>query len=356
MFVIDSTENQTLLRDAIPHLISWYKENKKEYPWRVDATPYHVWVSEIMLQQTRIEAALDYYKRFTAELPTVKALAEVDDERLMKLWQGLGYYSRARNLKKAAVRIMEEHGGELPCSAEALRKLPGIGDYTAGAIASIAYHKSEPAVDGNVLRVISRIIASYEDIMLPATKKSVTALLRKVYPSGTDAALLTEGLMELGEQVCIPNGEPRCESCPIASLCRAFAENKTSDIPVREVKKEKRREEKTVLLLRSREGRYAIQKRSEKGLLANMWEFPTLDGKCAEGDVESYLAEQGFSVEAVLSCGEAEHIFTHIVWQMIGFSATVFKETGDYIWKSREEIMADYAIPSAYRYYVKQLK
>ena len=356
MYVIDLTENKERLALAIPQLVLWYRENKKEYPWRVDATPYHVWVSEIMLQQTRIEAALDYYRRFISELPSVQALAEVVDERLMKLWQGLGYYSRARNLKKAAVTIMEEHGGELPSSADALKKLPGIGDYTAGAIASIAYHKAEPAVDGNVLRVISRIIASYEDIMLPATKKSVTALLRSVYPSGEDAALLTEGLMELGEQVCIPNGEPRCETCPIAPFCRAFAEEKTHELPVREVKKEKRREEKTIFLLRSHDGRYAIRKRPDKGLLANMWEFPTLDGRCAEGDVESYLAEHGFSVESVLACGEAEHIFTHIVWQMVGFTVTVREEKGDYLWKSREEILADFAIPSAYRYYIKQLK
>ena len=355
MFVIDSAENQALLQEAVPHLVSWYCENKKEYPWRLDATPYHVWVSEIMLQQTRIEAALEYYLRFTRELPSVKALAEVDDERLMKLWQGLGYYSRARNLKKAAIKVMEEHGGVLPDSAEALKKLPGIGDYTAGAIASIAYHKSEPAVDGNVLRVISRLIASPEDIMLPATKKNVTSLLRKVYPTGEEAALLTEGLMELGEQICIPNGEPRCAICPLAAYCRAYAEGKTAEIPLREVKKEKRKEEKTVLLLRSQEGRYAIQKRGEKGLLANMWEFVTLDGRYAEGNVESYLTEQGFLVERIVHCGEAEHIFTHIVWKMQGFSVTVANEVGDYLWKSREEIGLDFAIPSAYRYYLKQL-
>lgn len=355
MVEINTKENQILLKNAIPHLISWYRENKKEYPWRTDATPYHVWVSEIMLQQTRIEAALEYYKRFTLELPSVKELAEVDDERLMKLWQGLGYYSRARNLKKAAIKVMEEHDGRLPDSAEALKKLPGIGDYTAGAIASIAYHKSEPAVDGNVLRVISRIIASYDDIMLPATKKSVTALLKEVYLLGEEAALLTEGLMELGEQVCIPNGEPRCATCPIAPFCRAYAEGKTEEIPVREVKKEKRIEEKTVLLLRSSAGRYAIRKRGEKGLLANMWEFPVIEGACAEGDVESYLAEQGIQTEAILPCGEAEHIFTHIVWKMRGFSVSVCEEISDYLWKSREEILADYAIPSAYRYYLKQL-
>ena len=355
MVELNTKENQTLLKNAIPHLISWYRENKKEYPWRVDATPYHVWVSEIMLQQTRIEAALDYYKRFTLELPSVKELAEVDDERLMKLWQGLGYYSRARNLKKAAIKVMEEYDGRLPDSADALKKLPGIGDYTAGAIASIAYHKSEPAVDGNVLRVISRIIASYEDIMLPATKKSVTALLKEVYPCGEEAALLTEGLMELGEQVCIPNGEPRCANCPIAPFCRAFAEGKTDEIPVREVKKEKRIEEKTVLLLRSSAERYAIRKRGEKGLLANMWEFPVIEGACAEGDVDSYLAEQGIRTEAILPSGEAEHVFTHIVWKMRGFSVSVCEETSNYLWKSREEILADYAIPSAYRYYLKQL-
>ena len=217
----ENTANETLLRDAALRLVAWYRENKKDYPWRQEPTPYHVWISEIMLQQTRIEAALDYYTRFIKELPDVFALAAVEDDRLMKLWQGLGYYSRARNLKKAALTLVNDYGGVLPDDAKALQKLPGIGEYTAGAIASIAYHKPEPAVDGNVLRVLSRLLLSYDDIMLPATKKAMTAKLRSVYPCGEEASLLTEGIMELGEVVCIPNGEPRCAVCPVAEFCRA---------------------------------------------------------------------------------------------------------------------------------------
>lgn len=253
---------------------------------------------------------------------------------------------------------MEQYGGILPDSAEALRKLPGIGEYTAGAIASIAYHKGEPAVDGNVLRVISRMIASYEDIMLPTTKKAVTALLRAVYPEGREAALLTEGLMELGERVCIPNGEPRCEACPVAHLCRAKGEGLVGELPVRNARVEKRREEKTVLLLLTKEGKYAIVRRPDKGLLADMWEFPCIDGYCAEGDVESYLVEQGIPVkpENIKVCGEGRHIFTHIVWEMKGFLCEVEGEGGPFLWRSGAEILDGYAIPSAYRIFMKKLK
>ena len=355
--MIGSSENQVLLGKVVPHITAWYDENRVSLPWRLSPTPYHVWISEIMLQQTRIEAALGYYGRFLAELPDIPSLAAVDEDKLMKLWQGLGYYSRARNLKKAAIQVMEQYGGTLPDSAEALRKLPGIGEYTAGAIASIAYHKGEPAVDGNVLRVISRMIASYEDIMLPATKKAVTVLLKAVYPEGREAALLTEGLMELGERVCIPNGEPRCEACPVRHLCRAKKEGIAGEIPVRNARVEKRREDKTVLLLK-KDGKYAIVRRPDKGLLAGMWEFPSIDGSCAEGDVESYLVEHSICVkpENIKSCGEGRHIFTHIVWEMKGFLCEVENEGGPFLWKSGAEILDSYAIPSAYRIFLKKLK
>ena len=214
-------ETEERLRACVAPLLSWYRGARRELPWRAEPTPYRVWVSEIMLQQTRIEAVIPYYERFMAELPDVAALAAVPEERLLKLWEGLGYYSRARNLKKAAERVTAEHGGALPADAAALRKLPGIGDYTAGAIASIAFGLPEPAVDGNVLRVVMRLTACGDDVLEQRTRRRVAGELRAVYPSGGEAGLLTEALMELGETLCLPNGEPRCESCPLRTLKRA---------------------------------------------------------------------------------------------------------------------------------------
>ena len=210
-----------IIEQALPRIADWYALSRRVLPWREEPTPYRVWISEIMLQQTRIEAVIPYYRRFLAELPDVAALAAVEEDRLLKLWEGLGYYSRARNLKRAAEMVMRDFGGELPHTAAALRTLPGIGDYTAGAIASIACGEPEPAVDGNVLRVLSRLLENGGDVLSPAVKKSVTTLLREHYPRGEAAALTTEGLMELGETVCIPNGAPKCELCPWQSLCRA---------------------------------------------------------------------------------------------------------------------------------------
>ena len=202
--------NAEVLGAAVEPLSAWYSENQKALPWRENRDPYRIWLSEIMLQQTRTTAVIPYYHRFMEQLPDVEALARVDDGVLMKLWEGLGYYSRARNLKKAAIQIVEMHGGKLPADYRALLALPGIGEYTAGAIGSIAFGLPEPAVDGNVLRVVTRLLCSDLDIALPDTKKQVTEALRSIYPSGEAASTLTQAIMELGENVCIPNGRPRC--------------------------------------------------------------------------------------------------------------------------------------------------
>lgn len=344
------------IKAVLSEIAFWYRDNRIELPWREDPTPYHVWISEIMLQQTRIEAAREYYIRFIDALPTVRDLATVDDDKLMKLWQGLGYYSRARNLKKAAVTVMEQYGGELPDTAEALLTLPGIGEYTAGAIASIAFGKSEPAVDGNVLRVLSRILASYDDIMLPRIKKEMTALLRAAYPDGEMASLVTEGLMELGEQVCIPNGTPRCTVCPVRDDCLASEKGITEELPVRNVKKEKRNEEKTVLLIRSESGRYAIRKRPSTGLLADMWEFVTCDGSLSSAEIENYLAEHSIQAAEILPSAASRHIFTHVIWNMKGYTVSVRGESPAFVWKTAEEIVSSVAIPTAFKAYLKLLK
>jgi A/G-specific adenine glycosylase len=342
--------DQERLTALIPHLCLWYETQGKSLPWRVDATPYHVWLSEVMLQQTRIEAVIPYYHRFLAELPTVEALAESDDDRLLKLWQGLGYYSRVRNLKKAAITIVKEFGGKLPSDARALRSLPGIGDYTAGAIASIAFGLPQPAVDGNVLRVVMRLCARYDDIMLPATKKAVTDALLAVYPSGRDARLLTEGLMELGETVCIPNGAPRCESCPVREFCQGYADGIAQELPVRNAKKERRIEKRTVLLL-SCSGKYALNKRPPRGLLASLWEFPNMEGHMSEDCLRNYLSSVGLSTVTISPIGDAKHIFSHVEWQMIGYQVECSNEIDDFVWAEAERIRNEFAVPTAFRYF-----
>ncbi len=352
----DFSQYHGLIGDILPRIVSWYRVNKIDLPWRNEPTPYHVWISEIMLQQTRIDAVLSYYARFLEALPTVSALASVEDDRLMKLWQGLGYYSRARNLKKSAVLIMENFGGKIPSSAEELEKLPGIGAYTAGAIASIAYGKPSPAVDGNVLRVISRMLASYDDIMQPRVKTEVSRLLAAHYPEGKEAALLTEGLMELGERVCIPNGVPRCESCPVKALCLAYRQGITAELPVRLVKKDKRLEKKTVLLIRSQNGRYAIARRGSEGLLADMWELVNFDGFGSDGDVENYLAKKGIQALRIEPLPDAKHVFTHVIWQMKGYAVEVVNEADSFVWQTGAQILSDYAIPTAFKVYVNYMK
>lgn len=342
--------DRNILAAALPRIADWDASVRRDLPWRRSPTPYHVWISEIMLQQTRIEAVIPYYERFLAALPDVAALAAVDDDRLMKLWEGLGYYSRARNLKKAAQQVIERFGGALPATVEELRSLPGIGDYTAGAIASLAFHKPEPAVDGNVLRVLSRLLASKDDVMSPAVRKSVTTQLRDVYPSGERAALLTEGLMELGETVCIPNGEPLCDACPAAALCRARAAGDPTQYPVRSAPKARRIEERTVLLLRCG-GKYAIRRREEKGLLAGLWEFPSLSGALDERQIAAL-----FPVAlSIAPCGSAKHIFTHVEWHMTGWRVELPEEAPGYVWETAETIRTAYSVPTALKYYLKQL-
>lgn len=345
---------KTSLQDIVEPLLCWYRENKREMPWRNSPTPYHVWVSEIMLQQTRIEAVKPYYERFLQTFPTVEDLADAPDDHLMKLWEGLGYYSRARNLKKAAVAIKEKYGGVLPDSAEELRKLSGIGEYTAGAIASIAYGKPAPAVDGNVLRVYARLTALSDDIMLPATRKNVTEALREIYPSGREAGELTEGLMELGETLCIPNGTPLCGDCPLRFVCKACKDGTAEHYPVRSPKKARKTEEKTVLLLSCGQ-EYALRRREEKGLLASLWEFPNLEGHIPPEEISGALKKRGLIPLSVKPCGAAKHIFTHVEWHMIGYEIVCKEKTRDLVWKTAEEIRQKYAIPTAFRAYERKL-
>ena len=331
------------LSDLTLPLLLWYRENARDLPWRKKPTAYHVWVSEIMLQQTRVAAVLDYYRRFLAELPDVQALAEVPEERLMKLWQGLGYYSRARNLQKAARVIVSDFGGRFPRRYEDIRALPGVGDYTAGAVGSIAFGLPTPAVDGNVLRVVARITGDGGDISAPAMKKRVTEALARVIPVDAPGDY-NQALMELGATVCLPNGAPLCEKCPAAHLCTAFQQGRTGELPVKAPKKPRREEDRTVYLL-FYDGCVALRRRPDRGLLAGLWEYPN---EPAGGDD---LSRWGLHPIAMERAGAARHIFTHIQWSMTAVAAELDDPAlpQGWVWADRGELERDYALPSAFQ-------
>ena len=333
-------------------LLRWYDENRRILPWREEVSPYRTWVSEIMLQQTRVVAVLPYFDRFMTAFPTVEALAEAEEEKLMKLWEGLGYYSRARNLQKTAKIVVEEYGGEFPRSYEELTALPGIGDYTAGAILSIACAVPTPAVDGNVLRIAARLAADESDVTEAETKKRCRAAIEQTMSRERPGAYV-QALMDLGATVCLPNGEPRCGECPAKDFCGARAEGKTAVIPVRAKKKARRVEEMTVLLLR-REGKIALRKRPDEGLLAGLWEFPHFPGKGDEAKTAEVLAEWGLTVHEWKKSLTAKHIFTHVEWQMQGYALEVTgRGQEDFVWMDREELLA-HAVPSAFEKFKKE--
>ncbi len=332
-------------KDFAALVVDWFRREGRILPWREGRNPYRIWISEVMLQQTRIEAVIPYYHRFLQELPDLAALADCPEDKLLKLWEGLGYYSRARNLKKAAVTVMTEYGGEMPREAKELRRLSGIGDYTAGAIASIAFGKPSPAVDGNVLRVLTRVLGDESDIALPETKKKLAALLEEIYPTGSAAGDLTEGIMEIGERVCIPAGVPLCTVCPLAEICKARG-GLWKTIPVKSPKKERKILNKTIFVLKAGE-RIAIRRRPEDGLLAGMWEFYSVDSALDAEAVKKHLEEEGFAPEKLIPLGKAKHIFTHLEWHMTGFMVECTEEKEGFVWKSFEEIDSSYAIPTA---------
>ena len=327
-------------------LLPWYREYKRDLPWRQDRQPYHIWLSEIMLQQTRVEAVKGYYNRFLQALPTIESLANADDELLHKLWEGLGYYSRVRNLKKAARVIMEQYGGVFPGEYEAVLALPGIGEYTAGAICSIAFGQKTPAVDGNVLRLAARLTDDPTPITRPAFKKQVRQQLAAVYPEA--AGEFTQALMELGATLCGPNTAPQCHACPCKAFCLGHQRGTAETLPVKEAKAPRRREEKTVFIL-SCDGRYALCKREDTGLLAGLWQFPNTEGKLSTEAAISAVEEIGLKPAEILQQVERKHIFTHIQWNMCGVYMETMEEGGGYCWLTSDEINAHAALPTAFR-------
>ncbi|MBE6553320.1 MAG: A/G-specific adenine glycosylase [Ruminococcaceae bacterium] len=343
---------------GVSQLLNWYRANRRALPWRQTRDPYHIWLSEIMLQQTRVEAVKPYYARFLEACPTIEALAQLPAERLMKLWEGLGYYSRARNLQKAAQTVVAQYGGQLPASYEELLGLCGIGEYTAGAIASIAFGIRVPAIDGNVLRVLARLQGSFEDITQPAVKKAWREALGAVIPEA--AGDFTQAMIELGATVCGPNGEPKCAACPFTSACVAAKEHLTDALPVRAAKKARRVEQKTVLLIRDGD-RTALHKRPDCGLLAGLFELPNVEGHLDADALPAYLRSIGFEPLRIERLEDSKHIFSHIEWHMIAYDVRITAEfdgfhggSGMYLVRN-EDLHANYAIPSAFAAYKRYL-
>ncbi len=340
------------LQFAVPALLSWYETVRRLLPFREAPTPYCVWVSEIMLQQTRIEAVLPHYAAFMEAFPTVSDLANADDERLLKLWEGLGYYSRAKNLKKAAVEICNTYNGELPADFLKLRSLPGIGDYTAGAIASIAFGLPVPAVDGNVLRVFSRLLCYNTDVLSQKGRRELTEAVKFVLPAYAPGAF-NEAVMELGETVCLPNTAPLCGSCPLASVCKAHREKRETDFPVR-LKKTTRRVEKRSVLVAIQDKKVLLCKRPDKGLLAGLYELPNKEGQLS---ADTLAAAFGLTLEnEPQPLPAAKHLFSHVEWQLSGYVAHVAGSApanGRFV--TAAELKDETALPSAFKAYGKLL-
>lgn len=326
------------LKKLVIPLLSWYNDAKRDLPWRRDRDPYHIWVSEIMLQQTRVAAAVDHYIRFLERFPTVQALAQAEEDALMKCWQGLGYYSRARNLQRAAQVILSDHGGVFPRDYAAVRALPGVGDYTAGAICSIAFGLPRAAVDGNVLRVVARLTADGRDVSQPQVRRQVAAALEQIMPVKAPGEF-NQALMELGATVCLPNGAPLCQTCPAGDFCRARREGLTALLPVKSAKRPRRVEERQVYLL-FRQGRVALRKRPDKGLLAGLWEFPN----ALEGEPPP------LALPPLTFVGAARHIFTHLEWHMRAYAGALpqARLPQGWVWAGRTDLTRTYSLPSAF--------
>lgn len=363
--------------DFVKPMLVWYNENARDLPWRRTKDPYLIWVSEIMLQQTRVEAVLGYYERFTSALPTVTDLALCPEDRLLKLWEGLGYYSRARNMQKAARIVCESYAGQMPASAAALMKLPGIGEYTAGAISSIAFGQAEPAVDGNVLRVIARLEAISDNTLNESVKKKIREELRGLYDANDGTfGLLNQAFMDLGAGVCLAGCAPKCDICPISAYCRCFELGLQSELPVR-VKKQKRRIEKRTVLLIRRDETYAIRKRPDSGLLSGLYEFPNETGELSSDDALGKAESMGLMPLRIKKLSAAKHIFSHVEWHMTGYEILVapsgfpdageLQDAGDLshtkenvkenplIFATPEMIESKYPVPSAFEKYAKMI-
>ena len=344
--MMTSTEEQNILAHLPEKLLPWFAENARSLPWRADREPYHVWLSEVMLQQTRVEAVKGYYTRFLARLPDIPSLAACEPETLNKLWEGLGYYSRVRSLQRAAQVITGRFGGVFPREYAEVRALPGVGDYTAGAVCSICFERPTPAVDGNVLRVVSRLTGDTRCVDEEKTRRAVRHALAEVYPAGR-CGDFTQALMELGATVCVPNGAPDCAGCPMAALCRS-AGGGWRTLPVRRAKKARRREALTVFVLRC-EDQTALRRRPDSGLLAGLWEFPNVPGHLNATAALAQAEAWGVRPRELEREARRTHVFTHVEWDMRCWFLRCAAPAPDFVWATREELAGAYALPTAFR-------
>lgn len=353
--MMDKKEN---IKEFQQDLLTWYDAHARILPWRDNPTPYHVWVSEIMLQQTRVEAVKPYFERFTSTLPDITSLAEADDDVLSKLWEGLGYYHRVRNMKACAVICVKEHGGVLPHTYEELLKLPGIGSYSAGAIASIAYKQPCPAIDGNVLRVFSRLMMSYDDILKEKTKKKFQEIVQVYIPKERPDAF-NQALMEIGAMICIPNGAPKCGDCPIHRHCEAYRFQCQMELPIKTAKKKRRREDHTILVL-VHDHNVLLHQRENSGLLASLYEFINLPYAAGEQELYQLLKQSGVLIKTMVPLHDAKHIFSHIEWHMQGYLVIIDEWNCElrenHVWASEDQLDRTYAIPTALKVYRDALR
>lgn len=338
------------LGDIVPPLLAWYDKNARALPWRENTEPYYIWVSEIMLQQTQVETVIPYYNRFIQQLPDIRSLAEAKEEQLMKLWEGLGYYSRARNLQKAAQTVMEKYSGRFPETYGDILSLPGIGKYTAGAISSICFGLPVPAVDGNVLRVMARLTGCHDDISAPVVKENFSGMLSEIYPKARSGDF-TQSLMELGATVCLPKTTPKCSVCPVSLMCEAYRTGAQATLPVKAKKKPRQSAQKTVFLL-SCESKIAVRQREAGVLLGGLWEFPNVDGHLSLEQAETLLEQWGVSVCKMTEGIRKKHVFTHVVWEMVSYVVICDKMVPDFLWVTKDRIIESIALPSAFRPFI----
>ena len=346
--------NPKKILEKLPEpLLLWYDENRRILPWREKISPYRTWVSEIMLQQTRVTTVIPYFTRFMEAFPTIKDLAEADTEQLMKLWEGLGYYSRARNLQKAAQTIVSDYDGIFPDTYQKVLALSGIGDYTAGAVLSIAFQQRVPAVDGNVLRVVSRLTGCEDNILDDKTRKKCRELMSETMSSDRPGEF-NQALMDLGAMVCLPSGEPLCAECPARDFCRANGEGRQKELPVRISRTKKRLEKKTVFLL-LQDGRAALRQRPDKGLLAGLWEYPHVEGWLDEEKAAEQLKCWNLTPHRWIKRLEAHHIFSHIRWEMVDYVVEVQGNGMEqWLWADEKERMRR-AVPSAFEKLTREI-
>ncbi|HSP46673.1 MAG TPA: A/G-specific adenine glycosylase [Clostridiaceae bacterium] len=352
---MDEKDNSTKeIMDFQRRLVAWFHADKRDMPWRSDPSPYRVWVSEVMLQQTRVDTVIPYFNRFIERLPTVEDLAEVEEGELMKLWEGLGYYSRVRNMQTTAREIVDDHGGEFPRTALELRKFKGIGAYTAGAVASIAFDDKAAAVDGNVFRVMARLTANHGDLRDLKVQKELTREVERVLPDES-VGDFNQALIELGALVCISKGSPKCPVCPVISYCEANRLGIQDILPYKSKAKEKTVEEKTVFLIQCGD-RFAIRQRPKERLLGGLFELPNVPGFLTPEEAAEVLTEWELGILSVTMMKPAKVLFTHIQWNLRGLHIVVEKEAGDLVWATREEALKSYAFASAFSFYLSGME